>query len=303
MGVLKTGNFLPFSKTPGSLLYLDDLYFSNSTQQLPNPGFENWTALSSNEPINWVTSNTFTMPTGNVSVTKASGGYDGNFAIQLENQASLGGDTTSFITNGYIGEGPAGGMPVNYNPDKISFYYQYTPNGPDSALAGGWAWRYDPITDTTLMLEEVMHLLPAATSWTYHEIPFTYNLFPLTDTVTIAFSAGNVETSGAYVGLGSILLVDKVELSLQTIGVNTVVGNNTIRIFPNPASDVIKVEGNMVNAGKVGIYDLCGRLIMEFPLQAGNNLQETNVSQLKSGTYSYQINTGSKLIKGKFVKL
>jgi hypothetical protein len=290
--------------TTGSVVYLDDLFLHGSTTQIPNSGFENWTSFSIEEPDLWATSNPYTMTGSGISVTRSTDHHDGIYSIRLENKVTGGsGDTTSFLTNGFIGnDGPAGGTPVPYNPEKFSFWYKYAPQGPDSALAGGWLFRHSSSPDTNLLLEKVMHRLPAASSWTYHEIPFTYNSWLPADTINIAFAGGNVD-GNAYAGVGSVLYVDDIHLVIRPMGIGTNAPVQQAGVFPNPATSQIMIHSNNgLGETQVEILSLSGQLLKSIIRGTSLNMK-IDISDLPAGTYFYRICKGKSQQNGKFVKL
>ena len=110
--------------------------------QIPNPGFENWTAQSSyDEPQNWATLNVLSQfPLNNpVSVFKATDMHGGNYAckitvIRLTNNPAptLIKDSVGFAFTGALNPfGPSinYGFPCTARPDSLKFYSrQFTLN-------------------------------------------------------------------------------------------------------------------------------------------------------------------------------
>lgn len=68
-----------------------------------------------------------------------------------------------------------------------------------------------------------------------------------------------------------------------------------IRLYPNPASDIVWAAGTE----HVHIWDINGKLVLETAPESG----KINVSRLKSGMYILQARVGEKLLTGRFVKL
>lgn len=290
----------------GSLMWLDDINFVGVTAQLPNNSFENWTSLYSEEPDLWKTSNPYTFAGGGLSVTKSTDHYDGSFSAKLTTKVTPNnGDTVAYMTDGIIGNnGPQGGTPVPYNPAKFSFYYKYFPNGLDSALAGGWLYRYDAALDSTIVLEQELHKLPAASTWTLHEVQFFYSSWPPADTLNISFASSNIQDPGAYVGLGSSLYVDKVQLFIQPVGIGET-HNVSLEpvVFPNPATDKLIVNsGNDTKNLIIEILDLQGQKIQEFSFNP-NSSKGIDISFLSKGTYLYRIKSVNSQLNGKFIKM
>ena len=67
--------------------------------------------------------------------------------------------------------------------------------------------------------------------------------------------------------------------------------DNKFELFPNPAQDVLNIEGNFKN---VEIYDVFGKLVL-----ASDNKSEVNISSLANGSYYVNILTQDAVIKRK----
>lgn len=66
-------------------------------------------------------------------------------------------------------------------------------------------------------------------------MPLTYNRLPIVDTLNITFASGNIEDDNNYVGLGSRLYLDKLQVSYrETVSVDENNAVNSINVFPNP---------------------------------------------------------------------
>ncbi|MHC1706686.1 MAG: T9SS type A sorting domain-containing protein [Bacteroidales bacterium] len=286
--------------SPGSVAYLDEILMLGATEQLPNNDFENWNDLISEEPDHWYTSNAYTLMGSGPSIEKSTDHFDGQYSVKLINKVSVGGDTISFITNGIIGEnGPAGGSPVTQNPSHYSFYYKYQPVGNDSALAMGVLWAWNPLLNHSVILDSVMIQLTAQSTWTYQELNFNYTQFPLADTITIAFAAGNINDYGPGVELGSTLWVDKVKVEYGPIGMPEP-EDGEIRLFPNPVTDKLSFSGLPARGQRIEVLSLDGKLLRSFTYAPGVTF---DLSDLGPGCYIFRIVSGSSVSTGKFVKL
>jgi len=86
------------------------------------------------------------------------------------------------------------------------------------------------------------------------------------------------------------------ELSVQDFD------ENTLKVYPNPASDVLNIESISGSIGKANlkIFDLSGRLIINQALDF-NTLQTLNVSQLQSGVYLLKIENSRVGISKKLI--
>jgi len=302
IAVIVTASNLDYAKIPGSTIYLDDLSFVNSVTPFPNGDFETWNSVSVENPDDWFTMNFANSP-GNYSVTQSTDSYDGIYAAQIENVITTYGDTMGFITNGRFGSnGPEGGMHVLLNPEKVNGYYKYTPVGLDTALAGCFIFGYDNFGNYGLLDSSLIKLEPK-TSYTYFEIPIAYNSWPLADTLNISFASGNIENGNSFVGLGSTLLIDKLEVFYKPMSVNeSSAGDNTFNIFPNPANGVVSINSHNGQPYYIELYNENGqKMYSEFFNTAGTFVNHLNLSALSKGFYYLKIQNGENSISKKLI--
>ncbi len=291
----------------GSTITVDDVHFVGATTPYPNGGFEDWTEFAGEEPDEWFSSNVFTLGSSGASVVKTEDSYDGGLAVKLESMLTIIEDTLAFISNGQLGDdGPFGGMPVDNIPDKLTGYYKYMPDGPDSALVGVTLYRYNDNTGVTTVLDEAMLKLPAASEYTAFELPVLYNEYPIPDTANIAFSAVNIETDSSYYGLGSILFVDALEITYKPppTGVENKLTKEEYKTYPNPAIDKLNFEFTEAfqNDVDITILNLLGKTEIQKTILAHKSQSfSMDVGKLESGIYFYRLKTlGTKELTGKF---
>jgi hypothetical protein len=287
---------------PGSCLYVDGLEFIGSGI-FPNGDIENWTPVSTEEPDDWVTINSFIFQTGDTSATKTTDACDGTYALKLRNVVFYG-DTLGFITNGWFGEnGPEGGKPVHQNPEKLTGYYKYFPDGLDTGFAYLASSRYDTGLDSTILLDSNMFKLEPASTYTYFEVPLTYNLWPYADTVNISFASGNITDDGSYIGLNSVLFIDGLGITYYPVSVKENNFDKDVIIYPNPGKDVVSIELNPKYKGniKVQLFDLQGRKVIDKNYTSNKQVLKLDVSELYNGLYFYNIKTSSENITGKII--
>ncbi len=116
--------------------------------------------------------------------------------------------------------------------------------------------------------------------------------------VTTGFIEPDSNSQGPAIALymampegGPLVLLPKV------VSVNHVSkADNTITVWPNPASDILHI-GDVMN-GTASVYDITGKLVSYTTIQ-GNSI---NISSLPSGTYVIKVFDGKKKYHGKFIK-
>ena len=289
---------------PGSELFLDNLTFLGATLPFPNGDFENWNALSYDEPDSWFTINFISLVSGTLSATKTTDHYGtGAYALKLETivfPSDNTTDTMGFVTNGRFGDnGPRGGLKVDNYPMKVSGYYKYTPVGLDTALAAVFLFGHD-VMNNLLFLDSNMMSLPATNTYTYFELNLSYQGPELPDTLNISFSSSNMKDSADYMGAGSILYLDELQVTYFPVSVQEQSLNlKNVNLFPNPAKDYIYMNLSPENNfDKIKIFDFKGSLLLEEPVL---NLSRIDVSQFANGMYMYQFISNKKTESGKFV--
>ena len=289
IAALVSSSNLDYPEVPGSYIIIDNITLTGTVLPFPNGDFENWTATQSEEPDYWQTLNyaQTTVP----SASKTTDSYSGTYALKLETILTLWGQTLGYVTNGIIGDhGPEGGVPISHNPGSVTGFYKYIPNGPDTALVVVTTTRYDIQTDTTVSLDMALIKLPPSSVYIPFVISLNYNGFPPADTVNISFASSNLVDSMAYVGLGSILYIDSLNINLFPVNTEKIESYNPVNIFPVPADDVLNVLLNSDDRIlQLNFYNAIGQLALrEDNLLKGSDV---NISGLLSGFYTLEIIT------------
>lgn len=284
----------------GSELFIDNLTFMGATQPFPNGDFENWTNVSFENPDNWASLNLWGFMSGNISATKTTDHFGaGNYALQLETIAIPNGsgsaDTMGFITNGRFGNnGPEGGMAVNNYPKRISGYYKYIPVGPDTALGGMFLYGNNIVLDSSFI-----QLVPTST-YTYFEMNLVYQGPQLADTLNISFASSNMMDSTNYVGAGSILFLDQLQIEYFPLSVEeNIPAVSSTEIYPNPATDYIYFTNNQLKGkSHFVITDIKGSVVLSCDVQ---NNAYFNISAFENGIYIYKLISDNKTETSRFV--
>lgn len=292
---------------PGSTLTVDNISFVGSTIPFPNGDFENWVEVTSEEPDDWFTSNVFSIGVGEIAVTKTTDSHEGSFAVRIETTQTLIEDTLGFITNGQMGEdNPTGGMAVDSTPEKLTGYYKYIPVGPDTAIGGLFLYHYNENTGISDLLEETFIQLPPADEYTYFEVEVGYFSLPEPDTVNIAFASSNLQDYQTYIGLGSELFIDALQISYKPnlVGIEQQEKKTSHLVYPNPASDKIFIEFQVVpkNDILISIVNSNGAVVYEKKINSlATKLIDIPVNDFLTGLYFYSIDADSNSYSGKFI--
>lgn len=285
---------------PGSYIFIDDVGFSGAVGA-PSTGFESWLSVESLEADNWSSLN-FALINQPPSVTRSTDAYDGVFALQIKNVISTYFDTIGIVSNGYFnGNLFSGGMAVNQNPMAVTGYYKYSPIGNDTALVGAYLTKFDAIFGINVRVDSSLVLLPATSTYLPFYLPFQYNGWPIADTLNIVFAAGNFATDSSFIGIGSVLTVDKIEVLYSPVSIKDFEFQTAQHVYPNPATSILNIRNLEGNATQNFIlYDAKGSLVFEsnFNNRIGE-ISQLDISSIPNGFYMYQIIDGQKTIKGK----
>lgn len=296
VAIISSSNLDP-PRFPGSTLTLDSVTMIGTTQQFPNPSFENWTPKIIEDPDNWTTINFGAMPNGPLSATKSTSAYSGIYALRLETVNTVWGQQMGYVTNGYLGQnGPAGGMQVFANPGKITGYYKYFPVGNDTALGGAFSYINSALVDSNFIF------LTAQNTYTYFEISMNYTGWPYIDTLNIIFTSSNMMDS-AFVGLGSVLFIDSLNILYNPVSVNSIDNSFSHSVFPNPFSNtaIISLPNINGNAYDFAMVDMLGNVVMTRENISTNSIM-IDRNNLPSGIYNYRIilhSTSNTIASGK----
>ena len=300
--VINSGNRI------GSWIEIDDITFVNSAQQLPNNGLDNWTMLSYETPQGWGTFDAlaaiFNQPQ---SVRKNSTDVQsGSYSAEITNRViNLFGsmDTIGFMVNSDIfGSGSGSGTPYTDQPDKLTFYYKYTPMGNDSALVGVIFHKWNGSSGVSDSINGGMMLLGPASSFTKMELPFDWTGLPNPDSVLIGLAAGNeLKNSGIP---GSVVIFDNLMFEFN-VGISTPVPAfaNEVNLYPNPAGDhlYIDLSKTKMQSGQIRILNILGQPVYEGSFNGTDNPVLVDLNGYQSGTYLYEIRSGKDTFTGKFI--
>jgi hypothetical protein len=179
---------------------------------------------------------------------------------------------------------------------QFSFYYQYTPNGIDTASCSVVVSHFSGGKRNTLGAGE-LKISTAANTWTLGTVNMTYDSAQgLPDTIVVMFSSSSLLSKPK---VGSTFIIDNVA---TVDGVNEVsVAPASVSVYPNPATN--EVHFNVTSSGMTGyinVFDMTGQKVST--VDTHNNFATLNSSQLASGLYFYQLydRAGSLMKTGKF---
>lgn len=287
---------------------------STLAQTIPNGGFENWGAALGQpvEPTGWVSGNvlaapiaTFPLPNTNpTSVFKETSIINAGTAsmriqtVKLtQNPLAANGvnDTVGFCLLGSATLAPVAGLiqgaPNTNRYASFNFWYQYIPSGIDAAGALCVLTKWNSTTNTrdTVALGSFV-TSTATTGWTNVSFPLTYNPAYSTsgnpDTLRCAFasSVGTYDPNFAIrPSLGSKLYID----DASAVGVKENYNKPSVKVYPNPANNILNLSLSTDIGTKVEIYDVTGKLVLASNIDG--KFTKLNIENLNDGMYIYKI--------------
>lgn len=278
VGFILNDPFNGVKPDPTSFVMIDEVHlFNNSTQttDVPDPGFEDWTAQNVEDPDNWYTLNPIFATLGLNNANKSIDANSGNYSIELTTVEDPNGDTIpGFVSIGMIDvNAPTPFMPIPYNatPTTFSGSYKYAPANGDQGGIQIIFYNSGSIVG--------MHSEPftTASTWTNFTSPLTLTQ---PDSLVLLISSGD--------NAGSVLKVDDLSFSGGDVGVAEF-EKMSVNMYPNPSNNevFIKSDGEF----QYEILDLTGQLV-----KSASNLNGTEVLNVKDwspGAYIVQINNGN----------
>jgi hypothetical protein len=255
---------------PGSWARVDNVSMHNAgiaVTNVPDPSFENWSSVSTEDPDNWYTINPLLSSLSLENAIKTTDANTGTYAIEMSTIEFSGDTIQSFLSNAPINlfsSNPFVASPYDAFPEELTGAYKFAPSGTDSAFLqvvftqNGNIIGYDVQTFT------------ASASYQNFTLPLTILGTPDSMSI-IAFSGENP---------GSVLHLDDLALVGGTVGLQEFSSMN-VDIYPNPAttSVMIKADGNYAYS----ITNLSGKVVMTQKNLHG--AMELDISELSSGAY------------------
>ncbi|MCS6981453.1 MAG: PCMD domain-containing protein [Flavobacteriales bacterium] len=280
------------------------------------------TPLDNGNLDNWVNHSTYQDPAGSMFKTLNSLSFFGvpvtvfktsdaksNYAAQLKSNTYV---VLNIFIPGTLGtivaqiSPPAAflGVPFTDMPSRFKGWYKYQPVGNDSAeILIALMKRNGPSRDT--VARAVMKIKNAVNAYTQFDLPLTYFSTTVPDSLIIlcVSSAGyNFQNLFACAGQNnSTLYVDELELEYST-GLSESYPLPELRVYPNPATEQIWVEGPAASAGAVlELNDSEGRLVRRLLFSSWPLLLP--IESLPAGRYFLRLVEGLRITaRGTFMK-
>jgi hypothetical protein len=248
---------------------------SVSSAQIPNSGFESWTA---GEPTSWVTDNDSPL----IPITQSSNAHSGTSSMQ--------GTTISYLTNNYPPSAYAE-FPITIRYSSLKGWYKFTPIGGDSFRVHAVFYKSETPIGYTIFSTGA-----SVSSFTQFTSPITYITSDVPDDAYIEIS---IESPTTPYNVGSTFNIDDLTFD-PTTGVQESFSVKPAvfalsQNYPNPFNPSTMITYQIPNDGTVRleIYDVMGRTLTTLVNEekpAGQFTVSFDGSKFTSGIYFYRIN-------------
>lgn len=289
------------STTPGgpTCTMVDTIYvnYCNAyfTTSVNSNGLVNFYNLSSSSPFS--TAYTWHFGDGNTSnQTNPTHTYttSGTYAVQLDVFDSLNQCFTSYVDSLVITLGTPNSCNANYTVTKDSTvaYGVLIYNTSSNFASHFYTWDFGD--GTTGSGRNPSHQYQSFGSYV---VCLTITDSILNCTSTFCDTVGMDTLGNLKAGFG---------LTVQTpltVGIDEVDVLETLKVFPNPATNTVSVDLKAVSTTvNLRILDISGRVVLENPNNASGNISSFDISGLNNGLYFMLIDNGTSQKVEKFIK-
>jgi hypothetical protein len=252
--------------------------------QIPNGSFEDWTSFGTyEEPVSWTSYNAMTAELGIYTCEKGSPGNPGNYFLKLTSKDMMG----LAVLPGYamcgnmdVDNETLSGFPFTGRPANLTGKWQHMIFGQSQGMVVVQLTKWDMETQSQVLIASLECTLTGmAMSWSNFTLPLTYLDSRTPDTCIIAFiSSGDEPTINDY------LYVDNVAFQGNVTGIQDA-NNQTIQVYPNPATNQITIEHFLPVDGKSTymVTNILGEVLLQEPVTASK--QVINIESFNNGIY------------------
>ena len=288
---------------PHSILAVDDISFSNSEEPVPNQDMESWTEENRYKAPGWSSVDDFN-PGYPFLVDRTSEAYAGEYALKLSNRQEE--DQVRFgrVYTGDNIESDRPAFPVYFRHEICYGFYKFYPDHNDSLFLTVNFYKNGQVIGFS---REVVS--EAAPDYQMFSFEISYAEEEIPDSASIEIAIGNDRytpgSSNSYAVIDNITF-DGIMASVENDQIGYERNDISIRLFPNPVSDVlhIEIEGGIPDRYEIYITDLMGKIHLHKPFAGMNNKEraELDLSMLPCQFYILTIRTGNHLYSRKIVK-
>lgn len=265
----------------------------------PNPGFENWSTITTCFPNSFISPNNWDNLNCETNIlaltcTQDNSPHSGLYDVRLETKFIFNTAANGIITTGTIhvigfSGTVSGGIPSHERPDSIFGWYKFFPgvdantHVPDTTDIEMTLFKTDSVEVGYAKFQD----WDTVANWTRFAVPIKYSSSDPPDTIRWLLSS----SAGYTAIVGSIMYIDDLGTSFTT-GVPSVKQSQLLHISADPSQNLIIVNADRPLSGYIHILDVAGRNLQTFYLDGKHGT--FNVHNLANGTYSYEFADDSK---------
>ena len=252
-----------------------------SAQEIPNPGFENWTG---NNPDSWLANNP---PTGPPAVTPNSNAHSGSFCARLEVVEFSGFPFPPTLSAGVDGVG----FPVSQRYENLTGYYKFSPSSGDYFDISIFMWEGG--LGGTVIGTGTFSSQTGVADWTQFSVPINYVAQGTPDLCSMLILVGIYQNSGGValvddLAFGGASDVEPIKDGL--IPKQFELNQN----YPNPFNPSTSIEYSIPSESfvELKVYDVLGNEVASLvneQQQAGVYRADFTGENLPSGIYFARI--------------
>lgn len=277
-----------FSQTDLTNMDFEAWYENHYSSWFPNNFY--WEPNTNGTWNIWETGNSASSTVNSFPTTRTEDAVSGSYAVRMEtlnifSQPAAGNIFTGHFIADMFDSQALFGVPFTGTPDAFRGYYKYTPGdisgAPDTCAIYAILSRWDGSQRVEIAKAELFEHGTVAT-YTYFDLPFTYNSTETPDTIAIVFSSSK-HGDEFIAGIGSTLFIDDISLFYDLSDVSQTKEELEVKIFYNFDFNYIRIQRNSSEKANIDLYDITGKIV--FSTSIYENFSEVTLPHLNSGVY------------------
>jgi hypothetical protein len=270
------------------LLFILTLTFAVSAkaQNIPNAGFESWTAgFGYDDPNSWGTLNALSIFDIPISVTKSTERHGGAFSAKVETMSTIDSTGQETPSPGFMFIGSVNilqqtgvlGTSFTARPDSLVGWVKCNSVNGDTSGIALQLTKWDSIALTQEQLGFGSFITTStSTSFYRFSVPIEYVSENTPDSISVFVlsSIGNGQ-------IGSAIWVDDLSLIYNTSSIGEL-NSPSFEVFPNPVNDELSISSKTVD--KMEVYSATGILIDHIVIDSGL-IYTYDTKKLANGLY------------------
>ena len=271
------------------ILFILTLTFAVSAkaQNIPNAGFESWTAgFGFDDPNSWGTLNALSLLGIPISVTKSTQRHGGSFSAKVETMSTIDSigqvtPSTGFMAIGFVdifNNQFVIGTPFTARPDSLVGWVKCNSVNGDTSGVALQLTKWDATSLTQEMIGFGGYITTSSSSTFYRfSVPIEYESENTPDSISVFVlsSLGNGQ-------IGSAIWVDDLSLIYNTSSSVGELNGPSFEVFPNPVNDELSISS--ITVDKMEVYSATGILIDHILIDSGL-IYTYDTKKLANGLY------------------